>query len=96
MMAHGRNVDIRHYMELVLLSIFRLVSPLITRYFRNTVQNALLQKGDLGEQSTNFSIWYKNHRPECSENYVGSSNAMEVKAVEVCGRDRWKTVVCDT
>ncbi|GBN79283.1 hypothetical protein AVEN_27577-1 [Araneus ventricosus] len=38
---------------------------------------------DLVEHSADFSIWYKAHKPECSENYVGSSNAMEVKAAEI-------------
>ncbi|GBN25946.1 hypothetical protein AVEN_273347-1 [Araneus ventricosus] len=40
-------------------------------------------KRDLGEHSADFSIWYKTHRPEYSENYVGSSNTMEVKAAEI-------------
>ncbi|GBN50321.1 hypothetical protein AVEN_71538-1 [Araneus ventricosus] len=40
-------------------------------------------KRDLVEHSADFSIWYKIHKPECSENYVGSSNAMEVKAAEI-------------
>ncbi|GBN06205.1 hypothetical protein AVEN_71656-1 [Araneus ventricosus] len=40
-------------------------------------------KRDLEEHSADFSIWYKAHKPECSENYVGSSNAMEVKASEI-------------
>ncbi|GBN79805.1 hypothetical protein AVEN_243360-1 [Araneus ventricosus] len=40
-------------------------------------------KRDFGEQSADFSIWYKAHKPECAENYVGSSNAMEVKAAEI-------------
>ncbi|GFW10736.1 uncharacterized protein TNCV_4918551 [Trichonephila clavipes] len=45
--------------------------------------NALPQKRDLGENSAEYSIWYKSHQEECSENYVGSSNAMEVKAAEI-------------
>ncbi|GFW45679.1 uncharacterized protein TNCV_3246161 [Trichonephila clavipes] len=40
-------------------------------------------KRDLGENSAEYSIWYKSHQEECSENYVGSSNAMEVKAAEI-------------
>ncbi|GBM44255.1 hypothetical protein AVEN_23315-1 [Araneus ventricosus] len=40
-------------------------------------------KRDIGEHSADFSIWYKPHKPECSENYVGSSNFIEVKAVEI-------------
>ncbi|GBN93152.1 hypothetical protein AVEN_198579-1 [Araneus ventricosus] len=40
-------------------------------------------KRDLGEQSADFSMWYKAHKPEFSENYARSSNAMEVKAVEI-------------
>ncbi|GFV32605.1 uncharacterized protein TNCV_576511 [Trichonephila clavipes] len=47
------------------------------------VLNALPQKRDLGENSPEYSIWYKSHQEECSENYVGSSNAMEVKAAEI-------------
>ncbi|GBN44071.1 hypothetical protein AVEN_22480-1 [Araneus ventricosus] len=39
---------------------------------------------DLGEQSADFlHLWYEAHKPECSENYVGSSNAMEVKAAKI-------------
>ncbi|GBN68878.1 hypothetical protein AVEN_109277-1 [Araneus ventricosus] len=38
----------------------------------------------LGEQSADFlHLWYEAHKPECSENYVGSSNAMEIKAAEI-------------
>ncbi|GBN43829.1 hypothetical protein AVEN_181868-1 [Araneus ventricosus] len=40
-------------------------------------------KRDLGENCADFSIWYKAYKPECSENYVVSSNAMEVKAAEI-------------
>ncbi|GBM49384.1 hypothetical protein AVEN_32515-1 [Araneus ventricosus] len=40
-------------------------------------------KRDLGEHNVDFSIWYKAHKPESSENYVGSSNAMDVKAAEI-------------
>ncbi|GFV42294.1 uncharacterized protein TNCV_3165251 [Trichonephila clavipes] len=40
-------------------------------------------KRDLGENSAEYSIWYKSHQEECSENYVGSSNAMEVKVAEI-------------
>ncbi|GFT09557.1 uncharacterized protein TNCV_797601 [Trichonephila clavipes] len=40
-------------------------------------------KRDLGENSAEYSIWYKSHQKECSKNYVGSSNAMEVKAAEI-------------
>lgn len=40
-------------------------------------------KRDLGERSAEFFFWYEGHKPECSENYVGSSNAMEVKAAEI-------------
>ncbi|GFW68753.1 uncharacterized protein TNCV_3639681 [Trichonephila clavipes] len=40
-------------------------------------------KRDLGENSAEYSIWYKSHQEECSENYVVSSNAMEVKAAEI-------------
>ncbi|GBM18207.1 hypothetical protein AVEN_151738-1 [Araneus ventricosus] len=40
-------------------------------------------KRDLGEHSADFSIWYKAHKPECSENCVRSSNAMKVKAAEI-------------
>ncbi|GBN72563.1 hypothetical protein AVEN_275007-1 [Araneus ventricosus] len=46
-------------------------------------------KRNLGEHSADFSIWYKAHKPECSENYVRSSNAMEVKAAEIL----WKRSV---
>ncbi|GBN29995.1 hypothetical protein AVEN_266523-1 [Araneus ventricosus] len=41
------------------------------------------EKRDLEEQSAVFSTWYKAHKPECSENYLESSNAMEVKAAEI-------------
>ncbi|GBN67610.1 hypothetical protein AVEN_36272-1 [Araneus ventricosus] len=40
-------------------------------------------KRDLGEHIADFSKLYKTHRPEYSEKYVGSSNSMEVKAVEI-------------
>ncbi|GFW47110.1 uncharacterized protein TNCV_55631 [Trichonephila clavipes] len=40
-------------------------------------------KRDLGENSAEYSIWYKSHQEKCRENYVGSSNAMEVKAAEI-------------
>ncbi|GBN09816.1 hypothetical protein AVEN_224489-2 [Araneus ventricosus] len=41
-------------------------------------------ESDLGEQSADFlHLFYEAHKPECSENYVGSSNAMEVKAAEI-------------
>ncbi|GFU86721.1 uncharacterized protein TNCV_4966661 [Trichonephila clavipes] len=40
-------------------------------------------KRDLGENSAEYSMWYKSHQEECSKNYVGSSNAMEVKAAEI-------------
>ncbi|GBM59483.1 hypothetical protein AVEN_131052-1 [Araneus ventricosus] len=40
-------------------------------------------KRDLGENCADFSIWYKARKPECSENYVVSSNAMEVKTAEI-------------
>ncbi|GBL90750.1 hypothetical protein AVEN_215497-1 [Araneus ventricosus] len=37
----------------------------------------------LGEHSADFSVWYKTHRQEYREYYVGFSNAMEVKATEI-------------
>ncbi|GFU18286.1 uncharacterized protein TNCV_4687101 [Trichonephila clavipes] len=40
-------------------------------------------KGIWEKNSAEYSIWYKSHQEECSENYVGSSNAMEVKAAEI-------------
>ncbi|GBM51878.1 hypothetical protein AVEN_186169-1 [Araneus ventricosus] len=40
-------------------------------------------KRDIEEHSADFSKWYKEHKPECSENYVGSPNAMEIKAAEI-------------
>ncbi|GBN49222.1 hypothetical protein AVEN_156044-1 [Araneus ventricosus] len=46
-------------------------------------------KRDIEENCTDFSIWYKVHKPECSENYAGSSNAMEVIAAEIL----WKRSV---
>ncbi|GFY20549.1 uncharacterized protein TNCV_211811 [Trichonephila clavipes] len=52
-------------------------------------------KKELGENSADYSIWYKSHQEECSENYVGSSNAMEVKAQKFYGKDPLKIVVCD-
>ncbi|GBO17359.1 hypothetical protein AVEN_7037-1 [Araneus ventricosus] len=39
-------------------------------------------EGDLGENCADFSIFYKAHKPECSENFTGSSNALEVIATE--------------
>ncbi|GBN15669.1 hypothetical protein AVEN_55913-1 [Araneus ventricosus] len=48
-----------------------------------------IAKRDLRENCTDFSIWYKAHKPECSENYAGSSNAMEVIAAEIL----WKRSV---
>ncbi|GFU75107.1 uncharacterized protein TNCV_2480951 [Trichonephila clavipes] len=53
------------------------------------------RKKDLGENSAEYSIWYKSHQEECSENYVGSSNAMEVKAAEILWKRSIKIVVCD-
>ncbi|CAL1280744.1 unnamed protein product [Larinioides sclopetarius] len=51
-------------------------------------------KRDLGRMSSEFDIWYKAHKPDCSENYEGSSNAMEVKAAEILWkRSRLKTVI---
>ncbi|GBN94037.1 hypothetical protein AVEN_128683-1 [Araneus ventricosus] len=45
---------------------------------------------DHGEQSADFlDLCHEAHKPECSENYVGSSNAMEVKAAEIL----WKRSV---
>ncbi|GBN57427.1 hypothetical protein AVEN_10586-1 [Araneus ventricosus] len=42
---------------------------------------------DIGEQSADFlHLWYEAHKPECSENYVGSSNAMKVKAAKILWR----------
>ncbi|GBM53005.1 hypothetical protein AVEN_111346-1 [Araneus ventricosus] len=52
-------------------------------------------KRDLGEDSSDFYIWYKTHRPECRENYVGSSNAMEVKDAEILWKrsvENWYTI----
>ncbi|CAL1300021.1 unnamed protein product [Larinioides sclopetarius] len=46
-------------------------------------------KRDLGRMSSEFDIWYKAHKPDCSENYEESSNAMEVKAAEIL----WKRSV---
>ncbi|GBM55736.1 hypothetical protein AVEN_190324-1 [Araneus ventricosus] len=46
-------------------------------------------KWDLGENCADFSIWYKAHKPECSENYTGSSNGLEVIAAEIL----WKRSV---
>ncbi|GFX84806.1 uncharacterized protein TNCV_125741 [Trichonephila clavipes] len=46
-------------------------------------------KRDLGENSAEYSIWCKSHQEECSENYVGSSNATEIKAVEIL----WKRFI---
>ncbi|KAF8773823.1 hypothetical protein HNY73_016446 [Argiope bruennichi] len=46
-------------------------------------------KKDLGGKSPEFSIWYKTHKSECSKNYMGSSNSMEIKAAEIL----WKRTV---
>ncbi|GBN21861.1 hypothetical protein AVEN_51791-1 [Araneus ventricosus] len=64
------------------------------RWEKNKVENSAISMGtesclsneerDLGEQSADFlHLWCKAHKPECSENYVGSSNSMEVKAAEI-------------
>ena len=59
-------------------------------------------KRDLGASSADFSIWYEGHKPECSENFTGTSNAMEMKAAEIlwkrsintCGM-RYTNIVSD-
>ncbi|GBM86012.1 hypothetical protein AVEN_30513-1 [Araneus ventricosus] len=45
--------------------------------------------GNLGENCADFFIWYKAHKTECSENYVGSSSTMKVIAAEIL----WKRSV---
>lgn len=40
-------------------------------------------KRDLGEGTAEFSIWFSGHKCDCSQNYTGSSNAMEMAAAEV-------------
>ncbi|GFX10376.1 uncharacterized protein TNCV_1867711 [Trichonephila clavipes] len=45
-------------------------------------------KRDRGENSSEYSIWSKSYQVECSENYVGSSNVMEIKAAEIL----WKEI----
>ena len=37
-------------------------------------------KSELGVDSAEFKTWYDNHKDDCAINYVGSSNAMEMKA----------------
>ena len=39
-----------------------------------------IAKRDLGQDSAKF---FEGHKPECSKNFVGSSNATEMKAVEI-------------
>lgn len=38
---------------------------------------------DLGDDTAEFSIWFDGHKAECSKNYSGSSNAMEMIAAEI-------------
>ncbi|GBL73770.1 Ionotropic receptor 25a [Araneus ventricosus] len=47
------------------------------------------------EHSADFSMWYKAHKLECSENYVGSSNVMEVKAAEILWKRSVENSVCE-
>ncbi|GFV42595.1 uncharacterized protein TNCV_1316001 [Trichonephila clavipes] len=58
---------------------------ILSKYFPESTT----AKRDLGENSAEYSIWYKSHQEECSKNYVGSSNAMEVKAAEIL----WKRFI---
>ncbi|GFW11571.1 uncharacterized protein TNCV_3810901 [Trichonephila clavipes] len=48
---------------------------------------------DLGENSAEYSKWHKSHQEECSENYIGSSNAMEIKAAEILWKRSIKNCV---
>ena len=43
-------------------------------------------KKDLDGNSAEFFLWHEGHKAECSENYSGSSNAMEMKAAEILWR----------
>lgn len=46
-------------------------------------------KRDMGENSAEFDVWFQGHKSECSKNFTGSSNAMEMAAAEIL----WKRSV---
>ena len=50
-------------------------------------------KRDLDQDSAGIFVWFEGHKLECSKNFVGSSNAMEMKVAEVL----WKSSIstCD-
>ncbi|GBN64026.1 hypothetical protein AVEN_167022-1 [Araneus ventricosus] len=80
MMAHGRNVDtIWNWYSCSFLTGLVIDYEMLSKY----CPECTTAKRDLGENCTDFSIWYKAHKPECSENCAGSSNAMEVKAAKI-------------
>ena len=39
-----------------------------------------IKKTEFGDHSNQFTEWYQGHKEQCSINYTGSSNAMEVEA----------------
>ncbi|GFW72868.1 uncharacterized protein TNCV_1267111 [Trichonephila clavipes] len=83
MMEHGRNGG--HSSLYGIGIVIDILTGLIIDYeiLSKYCPECTTAKRDLGENSAEYSIWYKSHQEECSENYVGSSNAMEVKAAEI-------------
>ncbi|GBN41815.1 hypothetical protein AVEN_45710-1 [Araneus ventricosus] len=53
----------------------------ITRLGKYHCSNVLLPKGILvPTDNAEFSIWLKSHKLECTENYKGSLNALEMES----------------
>lgn len=55
---------------------------ILSKYCRECVA----AKEDLGEDTAEFTIWLSVHKPDCSQNFTGSSNAIEMTAAA----DIWK------
>lgn len=62
----------------------------------------ICSKRDLGSDSAEFHVWFEGHKNHCSQNFYGSSNAMEMSAAEIIwkrsaqtGRIHYTTMLSD-
>ncbi|GFR15393.1 uncharacterized protein TNCT_295171 [Trichonephila clavata] len=85
-MDHGRNVDMLLYGIGIVIDILTglfIDYEILSKY----CPKCTTAKRYLGENSAEYSMWHKSHQAESSKNYVGYSNAVEIKVAEiVCKR----------
>ena len=67
---------------MVLLLLIDVLTGLVVDYvvLSKYCHACSIKKTEFGDHSIQFTEWYQGHKEQCSINYTGSSNAMEVEA----------------